>query len=220
MEDNRHRLVVIVAGYPDKMLKFIESIPGLKSRFTKTIHFEDYSADEMLQLFTQYAISSDFKLDAEARQALFTHFKIKQGDTGYGNARGVRNDFEASVVRHSDRFAAIRVPSTEDLSILLKEDVVSGPAIVCASDGMEYDEFEPELNASPSYIVPRPSPLTIKDELVARSTSPASAFAIGDRVFHLKYGNGDVTAVDGNKLSIRFDQVGDKRVVDSFVERV
>jgi AAA lid domain len=220
MEDNRHRLVVIVAGYPDKMLKFIESNPGLKSRFTKTIHFEDYSADEMLQLFTQYAISSDFKLDAEARQALFTHFKIKQGDTGYGNARGVRNDFEASVVRHSDRFAAIRVPSTEDLSILLKEDVVSGPAIVCASDGMEYDEFEPELNASPSYIVPRPSPLTIKDELVARSTSPASAFAIGDRVFHLKYGNGDVTAVDGNKLSIRFDQVGDKRVVDSFVERV
>jgi DNA helicase-2/ATP-dependent DNA helicase PcrA len=67
---------------------------------------------------------------------------------------------------------------------------------------------------------PRTSPLTIEGELVARSSGPASAFAIGDRVFHLKFGNGNVTAVDGNKLSIQFDQAGAKRVVDSFVERV
>ncbi|HEY3640377.1 MAG TPA: UvrD-helicase domain-containing protein [Xanthobacteraceae bacterium] len=67
---------------------------------------------------------------------------------------------------------------------------------------------------------PRSSPLTIEGELVARSSGPASAFAIGDRVFHLKFGNGNVTAVDGNKLSIQFDKAGEKRVVDSFVERV
>jgi len=67
---------------------------------------------------------------------------------------------------------------------------------------------------------PRPSPLTIEGELIARSTGAVSAFAIGDRVFHLKFGNGNVTAVDGNKLSIQFDQAGEKRVVDSFVERV
>jgi DNA helicase II / ATP-dependent DNA helicase PcrA len=66
----------------------------------------------------------------------------------------------------------------------------------------------------------RPAPLTIEGELVARSSGPASAFAIGDRVFHLKFGNGNVTAVDGNKLSVEFDQAGEKRVVDSFVERV
>jgi DNA helicase-2/ATP-dependent DNA helicase PcrA len=66
----------------------------------------------------------------------------------------------------------------------------------------------------------RASPLTIEGELVARSTGPASAFAVGDRVFHLKFGNGNVTAVDGNKLSVHFDQAGEKRVVDSFVERV
>jgi DNA helicase II / ATP-dependent DNA helicase PcrA len=66
----------------------------------------------------------------------------------------------------------------------------------------------------------RTSPLTIEGELVARSSGPASAFAIGDRVFHLKFGNGNVTAVDGNKLCIQFDQAGEKRVVDSFVERV
>jgi DNA helicase-2/ATP-dependent DNA helicase PcrA len=66
----------------------------------------------------------------------------------------------------------------------------------------------------------RASPLTIEGELVARSTGTASAFAVGDRVFHLKFGNGNVTAVDGNKLSVHFDQAGEKRVVDSFVERV
>jgi len=64
------------------------------------------------------------------------------------------------------------------------------------------------------------SPLTIEGELVARSTGTASTFAVGDRVFHLKFGNGNVTAVDGNKLSVHFDQAGEKRVVDSFVERV
>jgi DNA helicase-2/ATP-dependent DNA helicase PcrA len=47
----------------------------------------------------------------------------------------------------------------------------------------------------------------------------ASLFAVGERVFHLKFGNGNVTAVDGNKLTIRFDKAGEKRVVDSFVER-
>ena len=64
------------------------------------------------------------------------------------------------------------------------------------------------------------APLTIEGELVASSTGPVSPFAIGDRVFHLKFGNGNVTAVDGNKLSIQFDKAGEKRVVDSFVERV
>jgi DNA helicase-2/ATP-dependent DNA helicase PcrA len=65
----------------------------------------------------------------------------------------------------------------------------------------------------------RASPLTIEGELVAKSTG-ASLFGIGDRVFHIKFGNGNVTAVDGNKLTIAFDKAGEKRVVDSFVERV
>ena len=64
------------------------------------------------------------------------------------------------------------------------------------------------------------TPLTIEGELVAKSTGTVSAFAVGDRVFHQKFGNGNVTAVDGNKLTIAFDKAGEKRVVDSFVERV
>ena len=63
-------------------------------------------------------------------------------------------------------------------------------------------------------------PLTIEGELVAKSTGTVSAFSAGDRVFHQKFGNGDVVAVDGNKLTIAFDKAGEKRVVDSFVERV
>jgi len=63
-------------------------------------------------------------------------------------------------------------------------------------------------------------PLTIEGELVAKSTGTTSAFTPGDRVFHQKFGNGNVVAIDGNKLTIQFDKAGQKRVVDSFVERV
>ena len=62
--------------------------------------------------------------------------------------------------------------------------------------------------------------LTIEGELVAKSTGTVSPFSLGDRVFHQKFGNGNITAIDGNKLTIQFDRAGEKRVVDSFVERV
>jgi DNA helicase-2/ATP-dependent DNA helicase PcrA len=64
------------------------------------------------------------------------------------------------------------------------------------------------------------APLTIEGQLIAKSTGTTSSFVVGERVFHQKFGNGNVTAVDGNKLSIHFDKAGEKRVVDSFVERV
>jgi DNA helicase-2/ATP-dependent DNA helicase PcrA len=63
-------------------------------------------------------------------------------------------------------------------------------------------------------------PLTIEGELVAKSTGTVSPFSAGDRVFHMKFGNGNVVAVDGNKLTIQFDRAGEKRVVDSFVQRI
>jgi len=67
---------------------------------------------------------------------------------------------------------------------------------------------------------PRRMPLTIEGELVAKSTGTVSAFTLGERVFHQKFGNGNITAIDGNKLTIQFDCAGEKRVVDSFVQRV
>ena len=55
---------------------------------------------------------------------------------------------------------------------------------------------------------------------MAKSTGTVSTFGVGDRVFHQKFGNGNVVAIDGNKLTIAFDKAGEKRVVDSFIERV
>ncbi|RDE10194.1 ATP-dependent helicase [Pelagibacterium lacus] len=64
-----------------------------------------------------------------------------------------------------------------------------------------------------------PGPLTIEGELVARSSGPSAAYGIGERVFHLKFGYGTVTATEGNKLSIDFEKAGPKKVLDSFVKR-
>jgi DNA helicase-2/ATP-dependent DNA helicase PcrA len=90
-------------------------------------------------------------------------------------------------------------------------------------DGDDYLQDEPresEAAAPPRPVRQKPrAPLTIEGELVAKSTGP-SPFALGDRVFHQKFGNGNVTHIDGNKLTIAFDRAGEKRVVDSFVERV
>ncbi len=79
-----------------------------------------------------------------------------------------------------------------------------------ARSGEENHPFGPRKNRLP---------LTIEGELIAKSTGTVSAFAPGDRVFHQKFGNGSITAIDGNKLTIQFDKAGEKRVVDSFVER-
>jgi DNA helicase II / ATP-dependent DNA helicase PcrA len=64
------------------------------------------------------------------------------------------------------------------------------------------------------------APMTIEGELVAKSTGTTSEFSLGDRVFHQKFGYGQVTKIDGNKLTIAFEKAGEKKVVDSFVERV
>jgi DNA helicase-2/ATP-dependent DNA helicase PcrA len=96
----------------------------------------------------------------------------------------------------------------------------------------EFDEDADDYLAQDETVTPPPEknraqksarrrmPLTIEGELVAKSTGAASDFSVGDRVFHQKFGNGNVTVVDGNKLTIAFDRAGEKRVVDSFVERV
>ncbi len=85
-----------------------------------------------------------------------------------------------------------------------------------AGEGRKGASAAPRTSRSPS---PRRLPLTIEGELIAKSTGTTSAFALGDRVFHQKFGNGNITAIDGNKLTIQFDKAGQKRVVDSFVER-
>ena len=123
MEDNRDRLVVIAAGYTDKMADFIASNPGLQSRFTRHIEFDDYTADEMLQMFERSAAENSFELDADARQILLDHFREVEGDSGFGNGRGVRNTFEAVVVAHANRIAAWSTASDQDLTLFVRKDI-------------------------------------------------------------------------------------------------
>jgi DNA helicase II / ATP-dependent DNA helicase PcrA len=132
-----------------------------------------------------------------------THFGSSYGTPGWQRAQRRRGGFEDDVAQDFDHNS----PAPEG----------SGPAAQPRSGGRAH---QARSAARERAMRPRSSPLTIEGELVARSSGPVSDFAIGDRVFHLKFGNGNVTAVDGNKLSIQFDQAGEKRVVDSFVERV
>jgi ATP-dependent DNA helicase UvrD/PcrA len=132
-----------------------------------------------------------------------THFGSSYGTPGWQRAQRRRGGFEDDVTQDFDHDS----PAPDG----------SGPAARPRPGGRAH---QARSAAGERAMRPRSSPLTIEGELVARSSGPVSDFAIGDRVFHLKFGNGNVTAVDGNKLSIQFDQAGEKRVVDSFVERV
>jgi DNA helicase-2/ATP-dependent DNA helicase PcrA len=95
---------------------------------------------------------------------------------------------------------------------------------------VDFDDEPASANRAPSHsgkgtgtskgrFAARREPLTIEGELVAKTTGTTSAYSVGDRVFHQKFGNGDIVAIEGNKLTIAFDKAGEKRVVDSFVER-
>ena len=89
-----------------------------------------------------------------------------------------------------------------------------------AQESYDDDDMAPRAQPPRRKAPVRRAPLTIEGELIAKSTGAPSSFSVGERVFHIKFGNGNVVAVDGNKLTIAFDKAGEKRVVDSFVERV
>ncbi|NUN07747.1 MAG: AAA family ATPase [Ignavibacteriaceae bacterium] len=100
MEDERGKFIVIAAGYTEEMKSFLESNPGLKSRFTKVFTFEDYSPDELMEIFDRMSKSNNVKLDENARNQLMRYFNdlYRNRDKNFGNARLVRNTFE-SVMR-------------------------------------------------------------------------------------------------------------------------
>ncbi|MBS2538610.1 right-handed parallel beta-helix repeat-containing protein [Catenulispora sp. NF23] len=123
MEDHRDELVVIVAGYPDDMHRFIDSNPGLASRFTRTLTFEDYDVAELLAIVQQQADEHRYTLDAGARQALLDRLGgIARGE-GFGNGRLARQLFQSLTERHALRTAAIGDPSPSDLETIIAQDV-------------------------------------------------------------------------------------------------
>ena len=125
MEDDRDRLVVIIAGYSDEMQKFIDSNPGLKSRFTRYIHFPDYSPDELMDIFEMYVKKDEYKLDSDARSFMKEAFGkvVAQNDRNFGNARYARNVFERAIQMQANRLSKVKNPSKETLYTITLEDV-------------------------------------------------------------------------------------------------
>lgn len=127
MEDCRDDLIVIVAGYEDRIETFIESNPGLRSRFNKYVHFEDYNVDDLEQIFFQQCNSYKYTLaqDAipEARKYLELADKHKGED--FANGRMVRNFFEKIIAQQASRVASLGANiSLEDMLLITKDDIL------------------------------------------------------------------------------------------------
>lgn len=124
MEDHRDDLVVIVAGYTDLMDKFIHSNPGLESRFNRFLLFEDYTADEMVQIFDMQCKKGCYRLTEDARPLVRDYIAEESADDSFGNARGVRNLFEHILVAQNNRLAAMENVTREDLTVITADDVL------------------------------------------------------------------------------------------------
>jgi type VII secretion ATPase EccA len=126
MEDNRDRLVVVVAGYSQSMKDFIESNPGLQSRFNKYIDFPDYSVEELMMIFTKFAAQNQYVLTLEAREEVRKTLEREQRESGgkCANARLVRNVFEIAIEHQANRVALVTQPNDEDLQKITVEDVL------------------------------------------------------------------------------------------------
>jgi SpoVK/Ycf46/Vps4 family AAA+-type ATPase len=111
VEDRRDRIVVIMAGYPDEMAELVAANPGLRSRFPKTIHFPDYSTDELVAIFRLRADAAGYRLTDGAADAVRAHLDALPRDKGFGNGRAARNLFEEAVARQASRVVELDAPA-------------------------------------------------------------------------------------------------------------
>ncbi|WP_037910851.1 right-handed parallel beta-helix repeat-containing protein [Actinacidiphila yeochonensis] len=123
MEDHRDNVVVIVAGYPEEMERFIDVNPGLASRFTRTLVFEDYDGPELVRIVEWQAGKHQYELPAETSAALLGCFESMVRDDRFGNGRTARQTFQRMTENHARRVVEMTAPSTEDLVTLLPADL-------------------------------------------------------------------------------------------------
>ena len=125
MEDDRDRLVVIVAGYTEEMKKFIDANSGLASRFTHYVEFPDYSADELAAMFRMNAKKSQYVLSADVEKYLnaFIGIRTEKRDRKFGNGRWARTLFEEAISRQAMRIAKIENPTLDQLKTITMKDV-------------------------------------------------------------------------------------------------
>ena len=125
MEDDRNRLIVVLAGYSEDMKRFIDSNPGLQSRFNRYIHFSDYSADELKQIFMLNVDKNQYLMEPEGEELLskILNFAIEHKDKNFGNGRYVRNLFEKTIQNQAIRLSCQPNITAEELSKLKAEDL-------------------------------------------------------------------------------------------------
>ena len=125
MADHRDELVVIVAGYQGPMEEFLNSNPGLKSRFNKFLYFEDYTADELVEILENMCKSKEYVLSKAAKTEAKKYFtaKIDAKEDNFANAREARNYLEKAITRHASRVVKLKNPDEKVLTTLEKEDL-------------------------------------------------------------------------------------------------
>jgi hypothetical protein len=125
MEDHRDDLAVVVAGYPNEMREFIDTNPGLQSRFARTLEFPDYTTGELVRIFDGMSGKQQYHLDDAARAQLVTVIEAEPRGRGFGNARFVRNVFEQAVSMQAVRLTDVAAPTKEQLTTLLAADIAA-----------------------------------------------------------------------------------------------
>lgn len=127
MEDHRDDLVVIVAGYTDLMERFLDSNPGLRSRFGTTIHFDDYTAEQLMAILKQKLEWQEYRLspEAEARAEALIEHRVATKPENFANARDIRNFMEHAIANHATRVARLdgAEESKEILGTIQPEDL-------------------------------------------------------------------------------------------------
>lgn len=125
MEDHRDDFIVIAAGYPELMAHFVDSNPGLRSRFNKHIYFEDYRVEELYEIFKRMCENTGYILTSEALDHSYKVFEQKYENRGknFANGREVRNYFEKAIMKQADRMFFVKNPSDEELCTILVADV-------------------------------------------------------------------------------------------------
>lgn len=125
MENSRYDTVVIFAGYPDEMEKFLRKNPGLRSRIARSIHFEDYSADELCQISRHIAEEKGISFTDDAMDKLQHIFELARQSSDFGNGRYARNIVEASQMTQIDRIIRSDAECIEnsDISLIVAEDI-------------------------------------------------------------------------------------------------
>ena len=139
MEDKRGDFAVIVAGYDDLMHEFINSNPGLKSRFNKYVFFDDYTSDEMYDIFGFLCNKGKYVVSDEAKELVKKHFSTlcATKDDSFANGRTVRNVFENILSKQASRIASKKDKNKEILSAIEVEDVQNCIGIVDKEEKLE-----------------------------------------------------------------------------------